>query len=158
MMMLEELCLGDYHFESANILRNSLLLNSLLSNGEAWYNVTEKEVSSLEKVDEMLIRKIFSAHSKTPIELLYLESGNIPIRFILKSKRVNYLWYILNEDGESLLSKVIQAQCKNPVIGDWVETVKEDLSDIDLNMNFTVWMESLLMTVTRRASDARRSS
>ena len=46
MMILEELCLGDYHFESANILRNSLLLNSLLSNGEAWYNVTENTADS----------------------------------------------------------------------------------------------------------------
>ena len=135
-MMLDELCLGDYYFESANILRNSLLLNSLLSNSEAWYNVTPKEISSLESVDEMLLRKIFSAHSKTPLELLYLESGNIPIRFILKAKRINFLWYILNEDASCLLHRVFQAQCENPVQGDWVKTVTDDIKEIDLKMNF----------------------
>ena len=46
-----------------------------ISNRDAWYNVTRKEISSLESVDETLIRKIFSAHSKIPLELLYLETG-----------------------------------------------------------------------------------
>ena len=65
--------------------------------------VIKKEISSLESVDEILLRKIFAAHSKTPLEMLYLESGNIPIRFVIKSKRINYLWYILNEDEDSLI-------------------------------------------------------
>ena len=49
-------------------------------------------------VDEILLRKIFSAHSKTPKEALYLESGNVPIRFILMARRVNFLHYIINEE------------------------------------------------------------
>ena len=84
----------------------------------------------------MLLRKIFSVHSKTPHELLYLESGNIPIRFILKAKRMNFLWYILNEDESCLLYSVFQAQCDNPVQGDWVKTVTDDIKEIDLKMNF----------------------
>ena len=50
--LLDDLCLGDYHFEAANILRNSLLLSSLLSNSETWYDVTKKEISELESVNE----------------------------------------------------------------------------------------------------------
>ena len=38
--LLDELCLGDYYFEAANILRNSLLLSTLLSNSETWYTGT----------------------------------------------------------------------------------------------------------------------
>ena len=131
-MMLEDLTLGEYYFEAANILRNSLLLSSLLS----WYNVTKKEIWSLESVDETLIRKIFAAHSKTPLELLYLETGNIPIRFILKARRLGYLWYILHEDDDTLLQTVFKAQCNKPVAGDWVKTVQEDIKDIDLDMSF----------------------
>ena len=134
-MMLEDLTLGEFYFEAANILRNSLLLSSLLSNCDAWYNVTKKEISSLESVDETLIRKIFAAHSKTPLELLYLETGNIPIRFILKARRLGYLWYILHEDDDTLLQTVFKAQCDKPVAGDWVNTVKEDLKDIDLDIS-----------------------
>ena len=75
--LLEDLCLGSYYFEAANILRNSLLLSSLLSNCESWYNLSTKDIKNLETIDEQLIRRIFSAHSKTAKELLYLESGNI---------------------------------------------------------------------------------
>ena len=55
--LLEDLCLGKYFFESGNILRNSLLLSSLLSNSESWYNVTPKQVDMLERVDEYYLRQ-----------------------------------------------------------------------------------------------------
>ena len=134
--LLDDLCLGDYHFEAANILRNSLLLSSLVSNSETWYDVTKKEIIELESVDEILLRKIFSAHSKTPRETLYLESGNIPIRFILMSRRLNFLHYILNEEEDSLLRRFFEAQISNPVKGDWVVTVKKDLEDLGINQTF----------------------
>ena len=101
MQMLEELCLGSYYFEAANVLRGSLLLSTLLSNSEAWYNLSKKDIENLEKVDEALIRKMFSAQCTTPLEVLYLESGNIPIRFILMSRRLNFLHYILNQHSFS---------------------------------------------------------
>ena len=70
-MLLDDLCLGKFHFESANVFRNSLLLSTLISSSEAWYNLTDKEISDLESVDERLLRKVLFAHAKTPLELLY---------------------------------------------------------------------------------------
>ena len=61
--LLEDLCLGMYFYESGNILRNSLLLSSLLSNSESWYNVTLQQVEMLEKVDEYYLRKMLYSHS-----------------------------------------------------------------------------------------------
>ena len=132
--MLDDLCLGDYHFEAANILRNSLLLSTLLSNSETWYNLTKKEISELESVDEMSLRNVLSAHSKTPTETLYLESGNIPVRFILMSRRLNFLHYILNEDKDSLLRTFFTAQRESPVRGDWVMTVTKDMEELGINL------------------------
>ena len=134
--LLEELYLGKYHFEAGNVLRASLLLSTLLSNSEAWFNLTEREIEDLERVDEALLRKIYYAHSKTSRELLYLESGNVPIRFILKSRRLNFLFYILHENEESLLRKVFDAQNNNPLKGDWVTTAKNDINELELNMTF----------------------
>ena len=54
------------------------------SNADSWYNSTSQEITEFEPIDEMLLRKVLSAHSKTPLELLYLETGNVPMRFILK--------------------------------------------------------------------------
>ena len=136
MQLLDDLCLGEYHFEAANILRNSLLLSSLLSNSETWYNLSIREIKELESVDELLLRKILSAHSKTPLEALYMETGNIPIRFILMARRLNFLHYILNESETSLLRQFLEAQVLSPVRGDWVLTVRKDLEELGMELSF----------------------
>ena len=109
--LLDDLCLGDYYFEAANILRNSLLLSSLLSNSETWYNLTTKEITELEMVDDLLLRRILAAHSKTPKELLYLETGNIPVRYILMARRINFLHYC--RELRSDLNKIIREKVKS---------------------------------------------
>ena len=52
--ILEEICYGKFHFEVAVMLRDSLLLNGILTNSEAWYNVKVEEVEILERCDENL--------------------------------------------------------------------------------------------------------
>ena len=138
--MLSDLCLGPYLFEAFTVLRASLFLSSLLANSEAWVGLTKKNVTDLEAVDAQLLRTVFSSdltkHSKTPIELLYLETGTIPIRFTLMSRRLNFLWYLLNLNEDSLLSQFFQAQCDSPTKGDWVSSVYQDLEDLGLKLNF----------------------
>ena len=135
--LLNDLCLGRYYYEAANTLRASLLLSTVLSNSEAWVNLSNKNIEDLEAVDEKFLRSIFSdANVKTPLELLYLETGNIPIRFILKSRRINFLHYILNDKDNSLLSSIFRAQCNQPVKGDWITTVREDIKELDINLTF----------------------
>ena len=134
--MLDDLCLGQYHFEAGVLLRNSLVLSSLLSNSESWYNLTKMDICKLESVDEEMLRKLLFAHSKTPIELLYLETGTIPIRFILMSRRLNFLYYILHEEESSLIYQFLETQSKNPSKSDWVKTVNDDLKYLEIQLNF----------------------
>ena len=35
-----------------------------------------------------------------------------------------------------LLKNFFQAQCEQPIRGDWVSTVKQDLSDLNINLTF----------------------
>ena len=85
--------------------------------------------------DETLLRKIFAAHSKTPKEVLYTETGNVPVRFILMGRRLVFLWYLLHEEKESLLSMFFHAQLSSPGKGDWVLTVQEDIVNLELSMD-----------------------
>ena len=80
-----------------------------------------------------MLRQILKAHSKTPIEALYLELGCVPIRYILKSRRINYLHYILRLDKSELLWKVFEAQMNNPAKCDWYLQVIQDLKDFDIS-------------------------
>jgi hypothetical protein len=61
MTKMEGIPFGKYYFEVAMILRNSLLVSSVLCNSESWYNVTNTELDFLETVDVMLMRNILKA-------------------------------------------------------------------------------------------------
>ena len=95
---LNDVFFGPYYFQAALILRNSLLLNSILLNSESWYNLTETDIKQLETVDNMLHRRILETPMTTPISILHLELGTTPIRYLIKSRRIMFLQYILKQD------------------------------------------------------------
>ena len=96
MTYLEGIPFGKIYFQIAVILRNSLLVSSMLFNSEAWYNVTNAELELLETVDLLLLRRILKAPDSTPKEMLYLEPGCMPFREMIRQRRLSYLFYILH--------------------------------------------------------------
>ena len=132
---MNDICLGKYYFQTAIRLRESYLVNGLLFNSEVWYDLKEKDIRELEGIDEALLRKILNAHSKTPLEALYLELGVLPLRFIIKARRINYLRYLANLKENELLYNFYKAQKTSPGKGDWITTVLNDIEDIGLKIN-----------------------
>ena len=132
--MLEGIPFGKYFFEVAIILRNSLLVGSVLFNCEAWYNLTKTELNLLESVDLSFLRAIFKAPKATPIEMFYLELGILPLREIVRKRRLGFLHYILKQKKGSLISQVFEAQRKYPTSKDWVTMIKWDLEMLNMNL------------------------
>ena len=127
MSILEEIPLGRYKVEIGLILRKVMLLGCMLFNSEVWHCINEKNIRDLEKVDEYLLRRLLSAHPKTPIEMLYLETGAIPIKFIISLRRLLYLHTILKRSDSELTKRVYFAQKESPVKGDFSQLVAEDV-------------------------------
>ena len=73
------------------MLRESLFLNSILTNAEAWYGLSNKQVDQLEMVDRILLRIFLDTPVSTPVEALYLELGIFRIGTIIKARRINFL-------------------------------------------------------------------
>jgi len=92
---------------------DSLLINSILTDSEVWYNVSKNETKELEKVDEQLLRNVLETGKGTPKVMLHLEMVLIPIRFILMKRRLMFL----HEEKDSLLHKFFSAQKASPVKG-----------------------------------------
>ena len=130
--ILETVSFGKYYFQIAMTLRESMFLNGILTNCEVWYNLKKSEIEDLEELDRMLLRKIFNTQITCPKEALYLESGAVPISVIVKSRRLNYLHYLVKEDEETMLSKFFYAQWNSEVKNDWTCQVRLDLADFCL--------------------------
>ena len=88
MIILRDSVFGSLYFETALFMRESVLLSSMLLNGEAWVGLSKTNLEDLEKVDESFLQRILEVPGSTPIPALYLELGCIPIRFILMKKRI----------------------------------------------------------------------
>ena len=133
MGILREVYFGKYYFEVAKVLRSALFLSSLLTNCEAWYNVSKVDRDMLEQTDETLLRNILECPSTTPKEMLYLELNCMPIRYILMKRRLNFLYYILAQKKTSLMYTFFQAQLKYSSKGDWCLTVQEDINTLKIS-------------------------
>ena len=136
MSLLDGIPFGKYCFEVAVILRNSLLVSSLLCNSEAWYNVSNSELNYLESVDLMFLRSVLKAPKSTPKEMLFLELGCIPLRDIIQKRRLSFLQYILQEDETSMMYRFLEAQMKTKHPKDWANTVIKDFEELKLNLTF----------------------
>ena len=133
MAIIEEIPFGKHKYEVAMKLRESILLSRMLCNSEVWHGLTDANIATLETIDQAFLRSMLNAHSKTPKEMLYLETGAVPIRWIVKQRRINYLKHILSRSETELIRKVFEAQTNKPTSGDFVTSVKKDLEKFGLS-------------------------
>ena len=136
MSILESTVCGPFQFEVALILRASFLLNGILTNSEVWYGLKTADFENLEQIDERLLRRILEVGSGCPREMLYLETGSIPIRFIITYRRLMFLHYILSEDQDSLIYRCFTAQRKSPSRNDLSVTVEKDFEYLRITQTY----------------------
>ena len=89
----------------------------------------------METVDHHLLRTILSAHAKTPTEFLYLETGALPVKSVIASRRINYLKHIHMKADHELTKRIFVAQRNDPKKGDWWLMVKADMEKYGIDEN-----------------------
>ena len=126
--------LGKYTFESSMIYINSLLRSTTLFAAETMYNISEKEYRIIERIDEDMMRRVFKTGRGDAIYQLYLESGQIPARFVIRRMKLIFVHYILTQKEETLMRKFLMAQKNIPTKGDWYSDVSNILEDFEINL------------------------
>ena len=106
---------------------------SILYACEMYYDLKEKELRQIERIEEGYLRQIFKTSKGCPITELYLSIGQHPARFEIQKMRLLYLKKILHEDEDSQLLKFFQLQVKFPTKGDWASTSLADLKELNIS-------------------------
>ena len=127
------------YFKITQTLREAKFINGILTNADVWYNLGQSDLDELETVDRLLLRRILSVPETTCIEALYLETGSMDIDTIIKAKRINYLHYLIKEEGSTMLFKFFQSVVGQTCQGDWNSQVKKDLEDFQVPGCLNVW-------------------
>ena len=92
-------------------------------------------------MDKLFFRRLLEVPGSTPYESFFLELGVLPVTAIVKARRINYLYSILQREAGSMLNSFFITQWNNPTRGDWTEEVKSDLEDFWIPCSFE-WIKS----------------
>ena len=66
-----------------------------------------------------------------------------------------YLRYIMTRNENDLLQRFFRAQCRKPSVNDWSETVKKDIEEFDLDLEFDdikLYKKAKLSKIVKEAS------
>jgi hypothetical protein len=132
--MLDTMCLGPYLYQKAVILRDSMLVGTLLTCCEAWYAVTEVELGQIEQVDKSLWCNLLEVARTVPYDLICLDLGLEPLRYIIMKRRLIYLQFILKQKETSLARQFLKTQSLCPKKKDWIRTAKMDLEHLQIKL------------------------
>ena len=132
--MLNRMSLGHNYFEIGLVMRDTMLVSKLVYNSEVWYNVSDYQISKLEQIDEMWMSKLFCLAKSAPKEGIYIETGKMPIRFIVMIRRLMYFWHVLNKNENELVNRFLSAQQIWTGSQDWISQVRKNMSEINLKL------------------------
>ena len=103
MNKLDSLNLKHYYFECAMLLMNIMLRGSILYASDMYYDLKERELCQIERIEENFLRKVLKTTKGCPIIQMYLELGQFPARFEIQKLRLLFLKTILEQDDDSNL-------------------------------------------------------
>ena len=144
--MSTEMSLGFQIYQMAKMLHMSIFVNGSLVNMETWTHCTDERIERFERIEQSLFRRILQAHSKTPIEAIYLELGVVPIRYQLMKRRILYLQDIMNRNETEITRMVVMAQKERCHKGDFYAQVSKDMNEIGISSKEMLESKATLKT------------
>ena len=131
---LSQVSLGHFYYEIALMFRDANLVSKLVSSSEVWYDVKKHEYKKLENIDEMFFRRMLEVPISVPKEGIYIEMGKMPVKYVIRIRRLMYWWHLVNLNSKEVLQKVYSAQKLNSSKGDWVVQLETDKKELKLNI------------------------
>ena len=127
--------MGNRRTQIGIALRESWFLNSCLFNSEVWSGVQEANLKYLNIIDHQILQAITGAQAKVPTEMLYLETSQLPLSHVISVRRLGYWHTILRRPAIELIREIYNAMKENPMKGDWILLLKDDLEKVGLTLD-----------------------
>ena len=85
---LKERPYKKHYSKAAMPMKQIILVSCMLTNLEAWINLTKTDIEELEKTDITLQRKVLATTGNSSKCFLQLELGIIPVKFVIQQKTI----------------------------------------------------------------------
>ena len=112
-----------------------MLIGPMLNNSETWINVLKEDVDELTKPDTTFQRKLLSNSGNPSKVFMCLETGFLPVKFVMISNCLKKLNYTLNESTEATVRQVYNTLKSDSKKGDVVNLVNKDIEEIEVDLS-----------------------
>ena len=113
--ILQDIPLGRRRTQIGLVLRQSWFVNGVFFNSEVWSGYSSNDLNHLKLLDRKILRLITGAQAKVPVEMLYLETAQLPVENIISVRRLLYLKTILDRHESELIRQVYFAMKHDPL-------------------------------------------
>ena len=86
---------------------SAVLVGNLLNCCEAWYNITKLELGHIKQVNKSLWCNLLEVARTIPYDLICLDMGLEPLRYVIMKRRLIYLQFILKQKETSLVKNFL---------------------------------------------------
>ena len=86
--ILDDIPLGSKRLEIGITLREAWFINGTLYNSEVWCSYSKNSLKCLSVLDRKILKLALGSHSKVPSEMLYLETGCLPLTDVITVRQL----------------------------------------------------------------------
>ena len=110
--LVRETGLGVHTVNVHLLLYQSLFISCLLFNSQAWGNMKDADFERLEKLQLKCLKKILQLPQSTANSFVYLEFGELPIRYMIDRNQLIFLHHIIHLDIEDPVRVMLEKMKK----------------------------------------------
>ena len=139
-------------------LGEAVILQSILYNIEAFPNLTEKEITELDRVQGTMLRQFLEVPSATPYYGLLMETGWWTMEARVDYRKLMLFHNILNSDNKRTIKRIILIQKRENREGTWYTSVKKILTKYNINTSATSTLKSKWKEEVKRKIKGHQNS
>ena len=123
MAICREVVFGRRQIEVMLLLYRSVFFPRLLSNCEAWSNLSKNDIRSLQASQLSYLRRVMEVPKSTPVAALYLELKILPDKYEIEIKQLLFLKRILDKEANDHVLLSYQEMLKFGSEANWANNI-----------------------------------
>ena len=133
--LVRETGLGVHTVSVYLLLYQALFLSCITFNSQAWSNIKEADLDQLEKLQLRCLKKILQLPRSTANSFVFLEFGELPIRYIIDRNQLTFLYHVYHLQEDDPVRIMWEMMKKLPGEKNWWGRVKGLLTKYQISMD-----------------------
>ena len=133
-VLIKETGLGIHTIDVHLLLYRALFVSCMIFNSQSWSNLSDKNISSLEKLQCKFLKKIVNAPQATANSFTFLEFGVLPLRYEIERNQLMFLHHIIHLEDNDPVKVTWESMKQFPDEANWWSGVKKLLSKYEISL------------------------